>query len=133
MKLDITAITKASASLEEAVARSKKEKDDAIVRDAVIQRFEYSYELAWKMMRRQLEVDSENPEQIDQMSYRELLRDAAEKGLLAEVDQWVIFRQQRNISSHTYNEDKAISVYGTAVQFVEALQKLVTVLEQKNK
>ncbi|MDF1655124.1 MAG: nucleotidyltransferase substrate binding protein [Coxiellaceae bacterium] len=57
---------------------------------------------------------------------------AAEKGLLADVDQWIVFRQQRNISSCTYNEDKAISVYGTAVQFVDELQKLVIVLEQKN-
>ncbi len=132
MKLDITAITKACASLVEAVDRSKKEENDSIVRDAVIQRFEYSYELAWKMLRRQLEVDSENPEQIDQMSYRELLRDAAEKGLLEEVDQWIEFRQQRNISSHTYNEDKAISVYNTALLFVTELKKLVMVLEQKN-
>lgn len=122
----------ALASLEKALIRSKKEPDDEEIRDAVIQRFEYTYELSWKMLKRQLEQELATPSDADKMSFKELIREGAERGLVEDVGSWLIYRQQRNITSHTYNEKKALSVYNTAFDFFEDAKKLLTILENRN-
>jgi nucleotidyltransferase substrate binding protein (TIGR01987 family) len=118
MKLDVSSLKKALASLEKAVARASASPADLEVRDAVIQRFEYSYDLCWKMMKRRIEMDAPNPAEIDRLSYRDLLREAAERNLIENVSAWILFRDQRNITSHTYDESKAAQVYQTAVEFL---------------
>ena len=52
MKLDFSSLKKAVKSLGKAIARTQKAPSDEELRDAVIQRFEYTYELACKMMKR---------------------------------------------------------------------------------
>ena len=130
MSLDFTPLQKALSSLDIAIKRSKADPKDKEIRDAVIQRFEYSFELTYKFLKRVLERESANPHQIDQMSYKDLLREAAEKGFEINFDSWVIYRDQRNLTSHTYNEAKAESVYKTALDFfpdaVELSKKLMS-------
>ena len=84
-KLDLSSLSKALESLSKAVERSQREPDDEEVRDAVIQRFEYSYDLCWKMLKRAIERDSAVPAEVDQMSFRDL-------------------------TSHTYDRAKTVSV-----------------------
>ncbi|OUD13330.1 nucleotidyltransferase substrate binding protein [Thioflexithrix psekupsensis] len=68
--LDLSTLTKALDSLERAIERSKSVPEDTEIRDSVIQRFEYSYELSWKMMKRQLEIDSPTP--VDVMGFKDI-------------------------------------------------------------
>jgi len=49
-KLDLSSFVKAHKSLGKAVLRSSKNPNDEEIRDAVIQRFKYTYELSWKMI-----------------------------------------------------------------------------------
>jgi hypothetical protein len=51
MRLDLSSWKKALNSLERAIARSTASPADEELRDAVIQRFEYCYELSWKMLK----------------------------------------------------------------------------------
>ena len=44
--IDLTSLEKALSNLERAIIRSQREPTDQEVRDSVIQRFEYSYELS---------------------------------------------------------------------------------------
>jgi len=53
-KLDLTSLEKALTSLQKAIERYGREPEDEEVRDSVIQRFEYSYELCWKMLSKEL-------------------------------------------------------------------------------
>lgn len=131
MKLDFSSLKKAVNSLGRAVVRAQKEPSDEELRDAVIQRFEYTYELAWKMMKRQLEQESANPSEIDRLSFRDMLRGAAEKGIISDVEEWIVYRDQRNITSHTYDEDEAKSVYNTALEFFKAAEILLSKLEKR--
>ena len=55
-KLDLTSLKKALTSLQKAIERYGLEPEDEEVRDSVIQRFEYSYELCWKMLSKQLQL-----------------------------------------------------------------------------
>lgn len=131
MALDLHSLQKAVSSLERAITRSKDNIDDEELRDAVIQRFEYTYELCWKMLKRQLEIEAPNPAEIDTLSFKDLLRTAAEKGFINNIEQWFIYREQRNITSHTYDETKAISVQKTAFDFIKDAGRLLAKLEQR--
>lgn len=133
MKFDLSAIEKAVGSLERALKRSQKEKKDEELRDAVIQRFEYTYELCWKMMKRRLEADASSPSAIDTLSFKDLLREAAEKGLIADVEAWFDYRDARNRTSHTYDEKNAEQVYKTAVLFFPAAKNLLEELRKRNR
>ncbi|OAD21823.1 Nucleotidyltransferase substrate binding protein [Candidatus Thiomargarita nelsonii] len=130
--LDLSSLEKALTSLEYAVERSQKEHKDEEVRDSVIQRFEYSYELSWKMLKRQLEIDSQTPASIDAMGFKEMIREGAERGLIDNPEVWFEYRRQRNITSHVYNETKAISVYETALVFLQDAKLLLQKLKQRN-
>ncbi|OGX11746.1 MAG: nucleotidyltransferase [Omnitrophica bacterium RIFOXYB12_FULL_50_7] len=131
--IDISSLKKAAASLERAVSRAKQSPRDTELRDAVIQRFECTYELCWKMLKRQLEAESANPSEIDGLSFKDLLRQGAERGIVRDVEVWFVYRDQRNITAHVYDEKKAASVYQTACQFLEDAQLLLKALEGRQK
>ncbi|MCK5878123.1 MAG: nucleotidyltransferase substrate binding protein [Candidatus Marithrix sp.] len=130
--LDLSSLEKALTSLEYAVKRSKKVPLDEEIRDSVIQRFEYSYELSWKMLKRQLEIDSQTPTSIDAMGFKEMIREGAERGLIDSPEVWFEYRRQRNITSHAYDETKAISVYKTVLVFLQDAKLLLQKLKQRN-
>ncbi|BAP55381.1 nucleotidyltransferase substrate binding protein, HI0074 family [Thioploca ingrica] len=130
--LELTSLEKALSSLEQAIVRSQREPMDEEVRDSVIQRFEYSYELSWKMLKRQLEIDSPTPVSIDAMGFKEMIRESAERGLINNPESWFEYRRQRNMTSHAYNEAKAKQVYKTALVFIQDAKTLLQNLKQRN-
>lgn len=130
--LNLSALEKALDSLEYAIQRSRKEPEDKEIRDSVIQRFAYSYELCWKMMKRQLEIDSPTPISIDAMGFKDMIREAAERNLINNPEAWFEYRRQRNITSHTYNENKAVQVYEAAIVFIQDAKQLLQRLQQRN-
>ena len=132
MKLDLTSWKRALASLERAITRSTAAPKDEEVRDAVIQRFEYSYELSWKMLKRHLEQVVPDPGAVDQWSFRELIREAAERGLIAAVEPWIEYRYQRNMTAHVYADEKARRVYASAQSFIIDAKALLTEVERRN-
>jgi nucleotidyltransferase substrate binding protein (TIGR01987 family) len=129
MVLDLSPFQKALDSLGRAIKRAEASPADEELRDAVIQRFEYSYELSWKMLKRQLEQEVPNPAEVDRMSFRELLREGAERGMVEDPEQWMFYRQSRNITSHTYDEEKAKQVYESALDFYQDARELLSELE----
>jgi len=129
MGLDFSSLQKALASLDRAIQRALNDTRDEELRDAVIQRFEYTYELSWKMLKRRLEADSASPSSVDAMSFRELIREGAERGLIEDVEAWMLYRSQRNLTSHVYDAEKAARVFETAVQFAGAARSLLDALQ----
>ena len=117
MNLDFTSYEKALRSLQRVLARSRSVPGDDDIRDACIQRFEYTYELAFKMLKRQLEQELPSSEELDHMPFKEVIRVGAERGLIAVPERWFDYRAKRNITSHTYDEDKAREVYGVLGEF----------------
>jgi nucleotidyltransferase substrate binding protein (TIGR01987 family) len=98
----------------------------------VIQNFEFVYEISVKMLRRQLEAESDSPAALDQASFRELLRLGAEKGLINDVEAWFGFRQMRNITAHTYDHAKAQQVYEGTQAFLTHARDLLASLESRH-
>jgi nucleotidyltransferase substrate binding protein (TIGR01987 family) len=98
----------------------------------VIQHFEFCYELSWKMLKRRIELDAAQTSMIDALSYPELIREGAERGLIDNTKQWLYYRHQRNLTSHTYDQEISIEVYKTALSFYQDAYKLFLMLKAKN-
>lgn len=129
MKLDLSSFEKAVASLEKAILRSQASPKDDELRDSVIQRFEYTYELSWKMLKRKLESLSASPAEVDAFGFKELIREGAVRGLIQAPEAWFEYRTQRNATSHAYDEKKAIQVYKTALKFADDAKSLLAKLQ----
>ena len=129
MKLDLSALEKALASLARALLRSHGVPADEELRDACIQRFEYTFELAWKMLKRRLELDVPSTDAVDTLSYRAMIRLAAERGLLANPQAWFDYRDQRNLTSHTYDLVIAQQVYACIADFKRDADELLEALQ----
>lgn len=119
--------SQALASLDDALAQPKND----YLRDSVIQRFEYTYELAWKAIRRYLMWSGLGGE-VDALSRKDLFRAAGQAGLVDDVAAWFEFHKMRNLTSHTYNAQVAEAVYASARNFAGAARALLAELEQRN-
>ena len=80
--LYLTPFENALGRLKEGYVRYQKDIHDTQIRDGLIQRFEFTYDISHKMLKRYLEKTSQNPEQFDAMSFADLIRSGNEQSLL---------------------------------------------------
>lgn len=140
MRLDLSALRDAVGSLEdglEVVSNSEwfNQQSDKVQNTliaGVIQNFEIVYEISIKMIKRQIEAESSSPNEVDESNFREVLRVAAEKGLIPDVDAWFKYRKMRNITAHTYDHEKAQQVYQDTLIFIGDARALLHRLETRN-
>jgi nucleotidyltransferase substrate binding protein (TIGR01987 family) len=126
--IDTASLIKALQTLDVALEALARAPADAFIRDASIKRFEYSYELSHKLLRRYLEASE--PEGVSELSFPKLIRLGYERGLLAESwDVWEGFRDARNTTSHAYNEAKARDVVDKIPAFAKAARFLAAQME----
>lgn len=69
MTVNISAFEKAVLRLEEGLTRYQRDPADAQIRDGLIQRFEFTYELGHRMLKRYLESVSPTPQEYDAMAF----------------------------------------------------------------
>jgi nucleotidyltransferase substrate binding protein (TIGR01987 family) len=131
MPLDLSPLRHALASLQRGLRRWQGSPEDEELRDACIQRFEFTFELSWKMLKRRLEMDLPNATEVDAMSFRALIRAGAEQDLITDVAPWWIYRDKRNITSHTYDAAKAAEVAAVLPAFADHAQTLLAALERR--
>lgn len=111
IQLDLTPLDNAIARLDEGWTRYQRDVSDIQIRDGLIQRFEFTYEISHKMLRRFLELTSANPAEFDGMAFQDMIRTGNERGLLlGDWPAWRKYREMRSRTSHTYDEEVAIEV-----------------------
>ena len=93
------------------LAKALKQPRDEYLRDSVIQRFEITYELAWKMLKLCLEAEG-----ISVRTPRETLQEALQAGFITDGNAWSDLQKMRNLTSHTYDESLAEQVYDFVAQ-----------------
>jgi nucleotidyltransferase substrate binding protein (TIGR01987 family) len=96
--------------LREAVAQPEGD----LVRDAVIQRFEFTFELVWKSLKLYLErqgLDCGGPRSTFKKAFTEGLIDSTD-----EADVWMLMLEDRNLTSHAYDEALARRIYQHVVE-----------------
>ncbi len=137
--LDLTSLRGAIAALADALSVIEDEPwlraQPAPVRNTltagVIQSFEFVYELSFKMLRRRIDLDAQSPVEVDQASFRDVLRLAGEAGLVTDVAAWFRYRELRKITAHTYHQQKAREILGQIAAFLGASQTLLARLEAR--
>lgn len=98
------------------------------IRDGVIQRFEYTFELSWKTLKRYFkEIGREDIPG----GPKPLIREAGKEGLIDDVEKWLDFLEARNKTSHIYNESEAKKVYECAKDFPVFVEKLIKELSSR--
>lgn len=130
--LDLTSLEKALLRLEEALQAYAGAPGNTLYRDATIQRFEFTYEIAHKMLKRYLEMTAANPAAIDEMAFADMIRTGSEQGLLRSGwDKWKDYRKARGTTSHTYDEAKAMEVVAIIPDFLSEAQSLLDTLRKR--
>lgn len=95
-----------------------------VQRDAAIQRFEFTFELAWKALK-----DFYYEKGIDLNSPKDLFRHAFASGDIQDEKIWLAMLKDRNLTSHTYNEMLSCDVFSRLPSYFKALQTLKKLLD----
>lgn len=130
---NIIALENAENRLQEMLARYNKEHEDEAVRDSVIQRFEFTYSIALKTLRKYFIERAFVLEEVNQMSFNEMIRTASQLNLLvSNLEKWTVYREMRNMTSHTYDEEIALQVVSIIPDFSKEIAYLITRLKESN-
>jgi nucleotidyltransferase substrate binding protein (TIGR01987 family) len=136
MKLDLTSLRASLAALEKSLhfLSSEMARDADLreqFRNSAIQCFEFTHELAFRMIKRQLERMAADPAGVDTMAYMDIVRSGAEAGLVADVARFRDYREKRNITSHTYDAAQAERIVGVLEDFRKDVRHLLVELEKR--
>lgn len=76
-------------------------------REGMVQRFEYTFELAWKTIKDRLVYEGAK---IDSATPRPVIRTVFQSGLIDDGQTWMDMLEQRNVMSHQYDEKAFLEV-----------------------
>jgi len=99
-------------------------------KEGVVQRFEYSFELAWKTLKDFLEEGGLN---ITPVTPRQVIKEAFKAKMLADGQVWIDMLDHRNSLNHVYDESvfkKAVE--SIAARYLPAMKVMHRDLAQKN-
>ncbi len=104
-----------------------------VFRNAAIKGLELSLETSGKLLRKVLKNYSANPREIDELTYKEVLRHAAKHGLLdaKAVKRWFAYRDNRNNTAHDYGKAFAELTLKLLPQFLIDVASLQQTLQKK--
>lgn len=132
MTLDLTPLSNAVQRLQEGLARYLSDTTDTQIRDGLIQRFEFTYELSHKMLRRHLVATAASPTAFEGADFQVLIRSGSDQGLLKGAwPAWRRYREMRSRTSHTYDEAVALQVVAGLPDFLDDARFLLEQLQQR--
>jgi len=129
--LDFSTLEKAILRLSEGLIRYQQDVSDTQIRDGLIQRFEFTYEISHKMLKRFLVTTAANPAELAEMSFQDLIRTGNERNLLlGSWPDWRKYRDMRAKTSHTYDEEVALVVVAAIPDFLKEAKHLLQRLSE---
>ena len=120
----------ALGQLTQAVQTSKERALNDLEKQGLIKAFEFTHELSWNLLKDYiLEVGGQNL-----IGSRDTTREAFQKGLILNGDQWMEMIKSRNLTSHTYNKKTAAEIIQSILDnyfpcFLELKQKMNSLLK----
>ena len=125
-RLDLSSLRKAVVTLDRALAEHARDASNEFVRDACIQRFEYCYSLATRMIDRHLAMTDSDPVAVREMAFQDRIRRAYGAGIIANSwDHWWQYRDDRAATSHGYDEDRAKAILNHLPAFSDEVRFLL--------
>ena len=128
VELNLDPLEKAIEQLKSGIKQSKVDPDNELLRDGVIQRFEYTMDLSWKMIQRYLKHIAQVDESVIRTK-KDLFREAGRLRLITNVETWFGYYEARNETSHTYDPQIAESVFKQAELFLPDAVRLLEALK----
>lgn len=104
---------KAFSLLEKAVLQYKKTGLSDLEKQGLIQRFEFTHELAWNVLKDYFDYQGNT----SITGSRDATREAFNKAIIMDGEGWMEMIKSRNKSSHTYNEDTANEILKNVVEW----------------
>ena len=127
--MELTKTKKLLNDLRRAVERLKEAlgaEPTQLNKDATIQRFEFTFELAWKLMQAMVEAEA-----MEAFGPKNAIRRAAQVGVIANPEEWFKFLKARNLTTHVYDQAMADMIYERAKEFPEVVQRLIEKAEEE--
>ena len=123
LKQSILNLGNALMRLDEVLQQSPNE----FIIDATIQRFEFCIELFWKTLKRQLAYEG-----IETTTPRETIKHCYQIGWLKQESIWIDMLNDRNHTSHIYNEEMARQIYGRIEEYQKELTRMHSFIIERN-
>ena len=139
MRIDYSPLENAFAQLQRSYdyLHSDLARKDAGLREqfraASIQAFEYTYSLAVAMTRRQLAQTVAHPDELHRLDFADLMRAAADAGIVRDARVYVTYREVRNKTSRSYDAEQAESIVAILDEFRDDMNFLLKTLRERNR
>lgn len=92
--------------------------------DGTIKRFEYCFELSWKVMK--IYLTEEGFTAIN--SPRSAIKQAFVFGLINNENLWLQILYDRNLSTHTYDENKSLEIYNHLEEYYDEMKRIYDIM-----
>lgn len=131
-QLDLTPLEGITVRLRESLDAFAADSSNLYILDSVVKRFELTYELSFRFLRRYLIEISPSPPTVDELTFAGLIRSGDRLGLLRTGwPGWKEFKDARNETVHTYQEAKARDVAAHAANFLPEAEHLLAELKAR--
>ena len=97
--------------------------ENDVIKAGCIQYFEFSFELAWKTIKRTAEEEG-----LECTSPKSALKTAFGSGWITEEDLWLEMLSARNMIAHTYNAAEALKIHTRLPVYLETMEALARTL-----
>jgi len=107
----------ALGELTEAVELYQHRPLSKLEKQGLVKAFEFTHELAWNVMKDYFEYQGKT----SIMGSRDATREAFNRGMIMDGENWMEMIQSRNLTSHTYNQETADKIVDDTVNSFHAL------------
>lgn len=130
-ELNLNVLKKSLETLKDCYKDLTEQKDEKIktyIKDSCVQRFEYTYETAKKIMNKFLKKEYDKQEK--DLTINNIFREMFALGLIKNFEHWAGYREKRNLTSHEYNIELTYPIIDIVPEFIEDVDFLTESLEK---
>jgi len=120
--------TKAFLLLESTFQGKELTQFSDLEKEGIVQRFEYTFELAWKTLKDYLEASGVV---LPQITPKQVLKEAFSAKIIANATSWSQMLESRNMASHTYDKKKCEALVELiAISFLPELKEMFATFQK---
>ncbi len=109
-------------------SRQEDEKLRTYIKDSCIKRFEYTYETVKKIMNKFLKKEYDKNER--DLTINNIFREMYNLGFIENFENWVLYREKRNMTSHEYNLENTYQIMDIIPSFIKDAEFFINKLEE---
>ncbi|OGI00391.1 MAG: hypothetical protein A2Y25_02250 [Candidatus Melainabacteria bacterium GWF2_37_15] len=118
---------KAYKKLKKAVDSYKQNPEDDLIQMALIQAFEFNFELSWNLVKDFLEYEG-----IIVKFPRDTIKEGYQANIIVNGEIWIEMIEDRNLTSHTYNEEQAKKIIDKVINtYLSEFEKLCSYFKER--